>query len=325
VQTGTPINSEFGRDREKVTVWGPATLSNLGPGFDTLGLCLSGWGDVIEVWREEMPGVRVEIDPHGVAWQAPVDPEKNTAVVAAMRVLRILGVETGIGMSIRKGIPPGSGVGSSAASAVAGAWAANVLLGAPLDKDALVDAVLEGEAVAAGSRHGDNVLPALFGGLVLASSSDPLGSRRVPLPRPLHLAVVLPSVQVLTRQARAILPREVRLDDAVHNASELAFMIDAFRAGDWETVGHCIMADAIVEPVRAKLVPCYESVRSAAMEAGALGCALSGSGPAMFALAGSATEAERIRDAMLAASRQMGIEARGIATEVDEEGVRTLE
>lgn len=324
MHSGSPLRRDDSPASATVTVWGPATLSNLGPGFDALGLCISGWGDVVEAWREAEPGIRVEIGESAVDWRAPVDPAKNTAAVAAKAVLRALGVKEGMTLRIRKGIPPGSGVGSSAASAVAGAWAANVLFGAPLDKAALGEAVLEGEVVAAGSRHGDNVLPALFGGLVLVSSGDPMRSRRVPLPRTLPMAVILPNVQVLTRQARAILPKRVPLEKAVHNASELAFMIDAFRAGDWETVGRCIMADVLVEPVRARLLPCYDAVRSAAMEAGAFGCALSGSGPAMFAPAETRAAAERVRDAMLAASRCAGIDALGIATEVNDEGVQTI-
>ncbi len=324
MHSGSPLRRDDSPASATVTVWGPATLSNLGPGFDALGLCISGWGDVVEAWRETEPGVRIEIGERALDWRAPTDPARNTAAVAAQAVLRTLGATEGMALRIRKGIPPGSGVGSSAASAVAGAWAANLLFGAPLDKAALVDPVLEGEAVAAGSRHGDNVLPALFGGLILVSSNDPMRSRRISLPRALPMAVILPNVQVLTRQARAILPKHVPLDDAVHNASELAFMIDAFHAGDWETVGRCIMADVLVEPVRAKLLPCYDAVRSAAMEAGALGCALSGSGPAMFAVAETRAAAEHVRDAMVSASRSAGIEARGIATEVNDEGVQSI-
>lgn len=222
---------------------------------------------------------------------------------------------------LRKGIPLGSGIGGSAASAVAGAWAANVLMGSPLDKEEMVEAVLDAEDFASGGRHGDNGLPALLGGLVLVSSSNPSRYRRVRLPEELHIAIILPDVEVLTKQAREMLPTHVPLRDAVHNASELAFLVDAYRCGDWETVGKCMMQDRLVEPVRAALVPCFRSVRTAAVEAGAFGCALTGSGPAMFALAASEADAARVAEAMKEASRADGIDARTVLASANEDGV----
>ena len=306
-----------------VLVHGPASISNLGPGFDALGLCIREWGDQVEAWQVDAPGVHLVPGESTVAWQAPLDVSRNTAAVAARRVLAHLKAEKGMVMRICKGLPPGSGLGSSAASAVAGAWAANVLCGTPLSKVDLIEAVLAGETVASGSRHGDNVLPALFGGLVLVSGSDPVAFRSVPLPDDPALAVILPEVQVLTRQARAMLPKSVPLTEAVRNATHLAFMIDAFRSGDWETVGRCMMADRIVEPLRARLVPCYDAVKGAALEAGAFGCGLSGSGPAMFAVAPDVPAAENILAAMLEQSRLMDIEAKGIATGINRDGVRS--
>jgi homoserine kinase len=205
---------------------------------------------------------------------------------------------------------------------VAGAWAANLLLGQPFGKDELVDAVLEGEGVASGSLHGDNVLPALFGGLVLTSPTDPAHYRRVVLPRALPVALIMPRIEILTQEARSILPDAVPFRNAVHNAADLAFMLDAFREGDWATVGRHMMRDRLVEPVRATLVPCYEAVRRAALDAGAWGCALTGSGPAMFAVAETPARAEQVLAAMQDACRQAGVEAGGLVTEADAEGVR---
>jgi homoserine kinase len=309
-----------------VTVFGPASLSNLGPGFDTLGLCLDavGMGDTVEAWSTDAPGVSVSMDPEGFGADLPMDPSRNTAAVAAQAVLRGVGVTHGVHLRIRKGFLPGSGIGSSAASAVAGAWAVHKLVGETEDKAAVVDAVLEGESIASGSRHGDNVLPALFGGLVLVSASEPTRYRRIPIPDTLSIAVVLPQVQILTKQARAILPPQVPLRDAVHNASALAFMIDAFRAGDWAEVGRWMMRDRLVEPVRATLLPCYEAVRTAALEAGAFGCALTGSGPALFAIADDLARAEAVRAAMEEASRCAGIGISGYVCRVHPEGVCAL-
>lgn len=307
--------------REAVRVFGPASLSNLGPGFDALGLCIAHLGDEIEAVYDDRPGVTLEYAPGTVRWTPPADCRRNTAVAAAERVRQRVLPDGGVRLRLKKGIPLGSGVGGSAASAVAGAWAVNKLVGCPLDKADLVEAVLQGEAEASGSLHGDNVLPALFGGLVLVSSSEPTRYRRVALPKALPLAVIMPEVEILTRQAREMLPKQVGLRDAVHNAAELAFLLDAFRAGDWETVGRCTMQDRIVEPVRATLVPCYDAVRRAALDAGAFGCALTGSGPALFAIAPTPADAARIADAMVAASRAAGIEARGLVTEADGRGV----
>lgn len=307
---------------DQVAVWGPASLSNLGPGFDTLGLCIDGYGDRVEAWRSEVPGVQLVA---GTGTPVPQEASRNTAAVAAAAVLAQVAPGAGVALRLHKGIPLGSGIGGSAASAVAGAWAVNALFGHALGKGDLVEAVLAGEAVASGSRHGDNVLPALFGGLVLTSATDPAHYRRIPLPGALHLAVVVPEVRILTREARAILPPAVPLRDAVHNASALAFLIEAFRAGDWEAVGRQIMTDRLVEPVRARLVPCYEAVRHAALSAGSLGCALTGSGPALFALAASAEAASHIAEAMMEAGREAGVPTTGRAVQVLPEGVATLD
>ena len=314
-----------GSQEHVVHIFGPASLSNLGPGFDALGLCISGIGDVIEAHRTDRPGVHLDYEPGIVGWVLPSNPKQNTAVIAAEGVLRRVGSTRGMVFRLKKGIPLGSGIGGSAASAVAGAWAANVLLGCPLEKEDLVEAVLDAEDYASGGRHGDNALPALLGGLVLVSSSNPSRYRRVALPGELHIAIILPDVEVLTKQAREMLPAQVPLRDAVHNASELAFLVDAYRCGDWETVGACMMQDRLVEPVRAKLVPCYDAVRTAAVEAGAFGCALTGSGPAMFALAASEEDAVVVRDAMVAASEAEGIQARGVLASANPHGVAEIQ
>lgn len=316
---GEPVH-QLTRDPRWIRVFGPASLSNLGPGFDAIGLCIGGIGDVVEARRSEQPGVRVE-EIRGDGGLLPRESSKNTASIAASVVLDQLGVREGMVLRIEKQVPFGSGIGGSAASAVAGAWAANALFGLKLTKEDLVEAVLAGEEIASGGRHGDNVLPALFGGLVLVSSSDPHRYRRIPLLRPLFISIVVPEVQILTKTAREMLPKQVALRDAVHNASELAFLVDAFHSGDWEMVGRCIMSDRLVEPVRATLVPCYQCVRDAAIEAGAFGCALTGSGPAIFAITDTLETAESVRAAMVEASLRQGIPALGLVTEANPDGV----
>jgi homoserine kinase len=302
----------------------PASLSNLGPGFDTLGLALDGLDDTVEVWRTDTPGVTATAAPGGASWTLPPDA-RNTAVIAAKAVLHHAGREdAGLVLRLRKAVTPGSGLGSSAAAAVGGAVAAAAALDLGLDKPELIEAVLEGEAAASGAWHGDNALPALLGGLVLVSATDPTRFRRLTLGAPLHLAVLLPQVQVLTKAARAMLPSSVPLRDAVSNTTHLAFLIHALEAGDAEEAGRCIMQDRLVEPVRATLVPCYSAVRRAALDAGAYGAALSGSGPAIFALCRSRLHAQRTAEAMREASEAHGIEATAYACATCEDGARVL-
>ncbi len=305
---------------ESVRIWGPGSLSNLGPGFDTLGIALEGMGDVVEVFKTDEPGVTVH--PGGGVWEPPTTVNENTAARAVVRILeRHPGCRHGLGLRIVKGIRPGSGLGSSAASASAAALGAlTILSGGP--KSEAVDAALEGEAGVSGARHGDNVLPALFGGAVLTFASDPERYRLVTIPCEVHFAVVRPDVRVLTKEARALLPDQVPLRDAVHNASALAFLIDALRSGDLEAFGHAVEQDRLVEPVRARLVPGYDQILGAAREAGALGAALTGSGPAMFAVASDRKAAETICSAMLQATRDVGHGVTGLATSVDVHGAR---
>jgi homoserine kinase len=304
------------------TVFAPASLSNLGPGFDTLGMALRGIGDRVTATLSDAPGVRVAFARGGEG--LPTDPALNTAARAAEEVLRLAGAAHGLDLLIDKGIPVGSGIGGSAASAAAGAWAANAALGLPFAKTDLLGAVLEGERLASGSLHGDNALPALLGGLVMVSPERPDHYRRVDLPPMPPIALVLPHVSILTREARAILPAEVPFATARAQPAHLAFLLDALRAGDWAEAGHHLMQDALAEPYRARLLPCYEAVRRAALEAGAAGCAITGSGPAMFALTHSADAAPRVLDAMLAAAHDAGIDADGWLTGADPDGAAVV-
>lgn len=305
---------------ESVRIWGPGSLSNLGPGFDTLGVAIEGVGDVVEVFVTDKPGVTVQ--PGGGVWEPPTKVNDNTAARAVVRILaQHPDCRHGLGLRIVKGIRPGSGLGSSAASASAAALGALMILSGGSKSDA-VDAALEGEAGVSGARHGDNVLPSLFGGAVLTSSSNPEQYRLVPIPCEVHFAVVRPDVRVLTKEAREMLPAMVALRDAVHNASALAFLVDALRSGDLEALGHAIEQDRLVEPVRAQLVPGYSEILGAARQAGALGAALTGSGPAMFAVASSRQDAETICQAMQEATRKAGHQVTGLATSVDVRGAR---
>ena len=319
-----PLSADLAARAPDAVVAAPASLANLGPGFDTLGLALAGLDDTVEAWVTDAPGVTAVPADDGAAWMPPPD-DRNTAVIAARAVLHHASrADAGLVLRVRKAVTPGSGLGSSAASAVGGALAANVALGLGLDKADLIEAVLEGEAAASGAWHGDNALPALFGGLVLVSATDPTRYRRIALGGHLHVAVLLPQVQVLTKAARAMLPAAVPLRDAVSNATHLAFLLHALQTGDADEAGRCIMQDRLVEPVRAGLVPCYHAVQRAALDAGAHGCALSGSGPALFALCRSRLHAARTAEVMREASEAHGISATAYACAPCLNGARVL-
>ncbi len=309
--------------KSTVAAWAPASLSNLGPGFDCLGLAIEGWGDEISASFNDTDTVRILYHADSV-WTGPCDPDNNTAGKAAVKVLHHLGAHEGVDLIIKKGIVPGSGVGSSAASAAAAAWAVNILFGARLSKADLVEAVLSAEAVASGSRHGDNVLASLFGGLIIVSSENPSHFRRVGVPANPCLSVILPDVEILTRKARQILPTRTSFDSAIANASSLGLLVDAMKEGDWKEMGERIMCDRIVEPVRKTLLPCFDAIREAALEAGAFGCALSGSGPTMFAVSGSTQSADNVLQAMIQATEMSDIGSTGITTTIDLDGARRV-
>ena len=319
-EPGSPESQPTGR----ALAWAPASLSNLGPGFDCLGIALTGWGDRIEAKSNDLGSLRIQYHKNSL-WSGSYSTSENTAGVAAAFVLEMLDFPFGIDLTIEKGIIPGSGIGSSAASAAGAAWAVNLLMGSPLSKSELVPAVLAGEAVASGSPHGDNVIPALFGGLAVVSAEHPDDYAIIPITNRPHFSVILPKIQILTKHARGILPKTVSLRDAVSNASDLAFLVNACRDGDWREVGKRIMTDRIVEPKRAQLLPPYHAIQQSALKAGAFGCALSGSGPAMFAITGSESEAAGILQSMISAAENLGFNATGIVSTIDEEGTRSIE
>ncbi len=304
--------------------WAPASLSNLGPGFDVLGIAIGKWGDRVDARISESGKIRIGYANRSV-WSGTTVPDENTAGVSARSVLDRLGWDGGVELLIEKRIVPGSGVGSSAASSVAAAWAVNLLFGTPLAKTQIVDAVLHGESIASGERHGDNALASLFGGIIMVSSENPREYKRIGDGTGLCLSVILPEIQIMTREAREMLPERVPIKDAIHNASKLAFLVHAIGSENWREAGRMIMGDRIIEPVRSRLIPCYNEVRDAAEREGAFGCALSGSGPAMFALSGSVNDANRILEAMKNATLAVNVPSIGMVTETDTLGARAVE
>jgi homoserine kinase len=287
-------------DAMRVRVFAPATVSNLGPGFDVLGLALHKPGDVVEAEVSERPGVEL-VEVTGDGGRLPRDAARNAASVAAGEVLRraaATGPVPGLRVRLHKGMPLESGLGSSGASAAAGAVAANEALGGRVDPVVLVQCAMAGERTACGAAHADNAAPAVLGGIVLIRSYDPLDLVRLPVPDGLFVVVVHPHCEVSTADARARLAgRAFALPDIVANTGNLGALVAALHQGQLALLGRSI-DDRLVEPLRARAIPAYADVRAAARDAGALGCGVSGSGPTMFALCDSDDAAARAAVAM---------------------------
>lgn len=305
------------------TALAPASLSNLGPGFDCLGMAIQAWGDRVTAVRMTTPGVVVEHASDSV-WVGPEDPLVNTAAVAATHILQSAGNPCGVRLTIRKGIRAGTGLGSSASSAVAGALAVAGLVGRDTDQELVLNAALAGEAAASGARHGDNVLPSLLGGTILSHSDNPFQHERLIPAFEFYLAILLPDVEVTTRAARSQLPASIALIHAVRHASRLAMLVQALTAGTPASFGKSVMEDAVIEPVRTRALPFFHAVKQRALSTGASGCALSGSGPSMFAICPDEGIAAAVADAMLEAARGGGVDGQVAVTRPDACGARLV-
>lgn len=263
----------------------PATVANIGVGFDILGLALADPADTVIAERSDTPGVviaQIEGDGHKLTR----DPAYNTAGVAAAYVLHQIGATDGVRLTIRKGLPLASGLGSSSASAVAGAVAVNALFGNPLPQIELLAACVEGEAVVSG-RHADNVAPALLGGIVLVTGITPETVYRLPVPPGIRLVMSTPNVAVPTVEARAVLPKQIGLQQMVHQTGAVARLIAALYSNDLTLLGQAMELDHVIEPARAHLMPGLAEARRAAAAAGALATVISGAGPTLCTLCDS--------------------------------------
>jgi homoserine kinase len=304
---------------DRITVYAPGSSSNLGAGFDCLGLALTGRGDCVTASRSQAPGVRMlsVSDP-----RIPLEPDRNTAALGARAVLQRAGEGFGIELSIEKGLPLASGLGGSAASAVAGAVAAEALLQTRLSRDALLAAALEAEAAVSGGRHADNVAPSLLGGAVLVAGLQPLRLTRVRVHPGLAFVLVTPDYAVKTAAARAVLPETVRRQDAVEQAAHLGGLILGLERGDADLIRDC-MTDRIAEPARTSLFPGYATALAAALDAGAAGVSISGAGPSVLAVVAGGAAAP-VAKAMLDAYARSGHRATSFEARIDKAGARVV-
>jgi len=304
-----------------VTAFAPATVANVGIGFDILGHTVEAVGDRVRLQRIAEPVVRIRAIT-GVAGDLPVEPERNTAGRAVQALHTALGLPFGFEMSIDKGIPLSSGMGGSAASAVAAVVAANAMLDEPLTRLQLLQFAIQGEFVASGSVHVDNIAPSLFGGLVLTVGIDHPRVKQIPVPQTLRCVLVHPHMQLGTREARAILKADVTRSDFVWQTANLAGFISGCYSNDLEMI-RWSLDDVIIEPQRRSLIPGFMDVKKGAMAAGALGCSISGAGPAVFAWV-ETHNAEAVRSAMAAAFRAHGLATDSWISVIQNEGARVI-
>ena len=283
--------------RERATAFAPASVGNVAIGFDILGFAIDTLGDRVTVSRHEAPGVEIAA-VRGISGELPREARDNTAGRALLALQEAVRPDFGFRLEIDKGIPLGAGLGGSAASAVGAVVAANALLPRPVSRLELLQFAMAGEAVASGARHADNIAPSLFGGLVLTVGIDHPRVKQIPVPAGIRAVIVHPHMFLATSRARAILKLSVDLSDFVWQTANLAGFISGCYTDDLDLI-RASFEDVVIEPQRATLIPGFKEVRRGAMEAGALGCSISGAGPSMFAWALEATA-----PAVLAAMRR---------------------
>ena len=307
-----------------IHAFAPASVSNVTCGFDILGFALQGLGDVVSVTTTSQPGVVIE-SVRGDDGRLPHDSGLNTAGIAAQAVLeRLDEKERGLALSIDKRMPLSSGLGSSAASSVAAAVAANRALDGELSRDELLLCAVEGETAASGAVHADNVAPCLMGGLVLVRSVSPPDVVALPIPDGFSCAILRPGIEIRTHESRALLGDSIPLRDAVTQWGNVAGVIAALYREDWELLRRSLV-DVVAEPIRAAGIAGFDAVKTAALESGALGCGLSGSGPAIFALCREPRLAEEAAAAMEQAyERHVGLDSERYVSPVGARGARIV-
>jgi len=309
--------------KQSITVFAPATVANVACGFDIFGFAVDQPGDELTVHLSEEPGVRIR-EIRGDEGRLPREAARNTAGIAIQAYLKHIGrEEVGAELVLTKKMPLGSGLGSSAASAVAGVFAINELLGQPLKRLELLPFAMEGERIACGSAHADNVAPSLMGGFVVIRSYQPLDIITIDTPGQLFATIVHPEIEVNTKDARYILRKEVSMKNTIAQMGNVAGLIAGLMKPDYDLIGRS-MVDVIIEPVRAILIPQFNEVKEAALQHGALGCSISGSGPSMFALSCDQATADQVGKAMQDAFAGVGIGSEVYVSGINQQGPRVL-
>lgn len=304
----------------EIRIFSPATVANVACGFDVLGFCLDNKGDEMVIRKVIEKGIKIT---HIEGYDLPYEANKNVAGVSALAMYENINPDCGFEIEIYKHIKPGSGIGSSAASAVGSVFGMNELLGKPYNKTQLTYFAMKGEALASKSEHADNLAPAIFGGFTLVKSTLPLDILQIPTPSELYATLIHPQIEIKTSEAREILPKKVNLKDATAQWANVGSLIHALHTSDYKLI-HRSLQDIIVEPYRKQLIPHFDDVKFAALEAGALGCAISGSGPSIFALSQGKETAINVEKAMQTVYTSTEIEFNTFVSNINTKGIKIL-
>jgi homoserine kinase len=305
---------------KEIRVFAPNTIANLGCGYDVMGLALEHYGDLLTLRaRNDRELVIHEIKGASL----PLEPDKNVATVALKAMLSQLGIDQGLELTIEKNISPGSGLGSSASSAAAAVYALNLLLDQPYSTHELIPFAMEGERSSSGHAHADNVAPALLGGVTVVRSYQPLDVFNIPFPESLRVAIIFPQVETKTADAKRILKRQILLSDGVRQWGNVAGLVSGLILSDFGRIG-ASLEDVIIEPVRKVLIPFYDEVKACAMDHGALGFGISGSGPSTFALVRDPDKAEEISEACAAIYQNQDIPVMHFTSAINAHGAKIL-
>jgi homoserine kinase len=302
----------FQQQNGAIEVHAPATVANLVCGFDVLGMALQDPKDIMTLRLTDQPGLTITHTDH---YNLPVAPEKNVAGAALLALMEEHKEKVGFDLVINKCIKPGSGLGSSAASSAGAVVAANHLLGNPFSHDDLVRFAMNGEKVASGVKHADNIAPCIYGGITLIRSIFPLDIVQLSAP-PLYVTVVHPQIEVRTSDARQILRKEVQLKAAIKQWGNIAGLVTGFLKNDYDLIGRSL-EDVIIEPVRSMLIPGFDDVKKNSKETGALGGGISGSGPSIFMLSKEETTAKKVEQVMTDVYTRLGIEFKTYVTMIN--------
>ena len=304
----------------EIKIFCPATIANLSCGFDVLGLCLETAGDEMIIRKSDIKGIRIT---KIVGADLPLETEKNVAGVSALAMLEAIETEFGFEIEIYKHIKAGSGIGSSAASSAGAVFGINELLGRPFTRKELVQFAMQGEKLASGNANADNVAPALLGGFTLVRSSNPLDIIKIESPSELYATVVHPQIELKTSDARSVLKQTVSLKSAIMQWGNVGGLIAGLYTKDYDLIGRSLH-DEIVEPLRSVLIPGFDLIKKTALENGALGSGISGSGPSIFALSKGKETAEKIANAMSAVYDEMNLPYEIHVSKVNDEGMKII-
>ena len=304
----------------EIKIFCPATIANISCGFDVLGLCLETVGDEMIIRKSDVKGIKIT---KIVGEDLPLETSKNVAGVAALALLDAIDYKFGFEIEIYKNIKPGSGIGSSAASAAGAVFGINELLGKPFTRKELVGFAMKGETIASGSEHADNVAPAILGGITLVRSSAPLDIIKIESPSELYATVIHPQIELKTSEMRAVLQPMIPLKSAILQWGNLGGLIAGFYTSDYELIGRSLH-DEIVEPLRGPFIPKFDVIKKTALENGALGSGISGSGPSIFALSKGIETANRIAKAMFVVYEDMNMPFEIHVSKVNPEGVKII-